>query len=215
MKLWKVFGVATLPLCLVSMYLSLSSPPPIEAGIASPDVYRVLYVHVPPAWISYLSMGVALVSSIIYLARKTVKADIIALSSMRIGLPLSWVTIVTGSLWANIAWGEYWSWDPRETTTLVLALAFIGYFIIRWSIPELNRRRRASAMYVIASFITVPLSYYSAILWRTLHPIVITHIGIALAHHTVLILIINIITALLIFLTLLSLSYDVELAGGR
>ncbi|MEM2793275.1 MAG: cytochrome c biogenesis protein CcsA, partial [Candidatus Methanomethylicia archaeon] len=199
-----------------SVYLSFISPPPIEFGAAAPpDVYRILYVHVPPAWISYLSMGFSLVSSIVYLARRSVKADAIALSSMRIGLPLSWVAIVTGSLWANITWGEYWSWDPRETTTLILALAFTGYFALRWSIPDIERKRRVSAMYAIASFITVPLSYYSAILWRTLHPIVITHGEIALAPHTGLILMINLATALLIFLTLLYLSYKVEIAGGK
>jgi heme exporter protein C len=198
-------------LCIASIYLSFSSPPPIEdGGIAPPDSYRIIYVHVPPAWISYLSMGFSLTSSIIYLAWRRVEADIIALSSMRIGLPLSWVTIATGSLWAKVAWGEYWSWDPRQTATLVLALAFTGYFIIRWSINELDRRRRVSAIYAISSSITVPLSYYSAILWRTLHPIVITREGIALAHHTFLILMINVATALIIFLTLLTLSYDAE-----
>lgn len=158
-------------------------------------------------------MGVALASSIAFLVKRGKKADIIALSSMRIGLPLSWVTIVTGSLWASVTWGEYWSWDPRETTTLVLALAFIGYFILRGSIPELNRKRRISAAYTVAAFATVPLSYYSAVLWRTLHPLVISPGEIALAPHTALILMINLIAALLVFVALISLSYEVETQG--
>ena len=212
--IWRVLGVAVLPLCFVSVYLSFISPPPIEFG-ASSDVYRILYVHVPSAWISYLSMGFALISSIAYLARRNVRADAIALSSMRIGLPLSWVTIITGSLWSSIVWGEYWSWDPRQTTTLILALAFTGYFTLRYSIPDIERRRRLSAMYAIASSTTVPLSYLSAILWRTLHPVIITYREIALAPHTGLILMINLTTALLIFLTLLCLSYKVEVARGR
>ena len=169
MKRW--FLTLILIINVLAMYTALVVAPPEEHLGES---YRILYIHVPSAWVSYIAFGVALTTSLIFLARRSAAFDALAYSAVCIGIAYIVAALVTGAIWANVAWGVYWNWDPRETATLVLWLAYIGYLALRASIPSVEKKRVVSAAYAVAAFFTVPMSYFSAVLWRTLHPLVVT-----------------------------------------
>ncbi len=151
---------------LVSIYLTFVYAPP-EATLG--DAYRVFYFHVPSAWVSYLAFGVTLLGSIMFLVKKSYKWDMVAEASSKLGLAFCAVALLSGSIWANMAWGSYWNWDPRETTTLILLLTYIAYLSFRMAIDDREKRARLSSVLGVLGFISVPLSYASVEL-ITLHP---------------------------------------------
>ncbi|MEM4251611.1 MAG: cytochrome c biogenesis protein CcsA [Candidatus Bathyarchaeia archaeon] len=134
------------------------------------DSYRVFFIHTPSAWVCYLAFAITFISSVLYLRTGNLKWDLYAASSSVLGILFSTITLITGSIWARLAWGLYWNWDPRETATLILLLAYLGYVSFRMSISIRERRARVSAVLGVLLFISVPLSYFSAVLWATLHP---------------------------------------------
>lgn len=149
-----------------SIYLTFLYAPP-EATLG--DAYRVFYLHVPSAWVSYLAFGVTLIGSIMFLYKKSFHWDLIAEASSKLGITFCLVALLSGSIWANMAWGSYWNWDPRETTTLILLLTYIAYLSFRMAIDEKERKARLSSVLGVLGFISVPLSYASVEL-ITLHP---------------------------------------------
>jgi len=152
---------------LVALYMIFIWAPP-EKSLG--DFYRVFFIHTPSAWVSYLAFAITFSGSFLYL--KTAKPiwDLYASSSAVLGILFSLVTLLTGSIWAKVAWGLYWNWDPRETSTLILFLAYLGYLSFRMAIAERERRARVSAVLGILVFVSVPLSYFSTVFWSTLHP---------------------------------------------
>ncbi len=151
---------------LVSLYLTFMYAPP-EATLG--DAYRVFYLHVPSAWVSYLAFGITLIGSIIYLIKKSSKWDLLAEASAKLGIVFCIVALLSGSIWANMTWGSYWNWDPRETTTLILLITYIAYLSFRMAIDDIDKKARLSSVLGILGFISVPLSYVSVELF-TLHP---------------------------------------------
>ncbi len=151
---------------LISIYLTFMYAPP-EATLG--DAYRVFYLHVPSAWISYLAFGITLIGSIIYLIKKSSKWDMLAEASAKLGIVFCIVALLSGSIWANMTWGSYWNWDPRETTTLILLITYISYLSFRMAIDDRDKKARLSSVLGILGFISVPLSYVSVELF-TLHP---------------------------------------------
>jgi heme exporter protein C len=93
-----------------------------------------------------------------------------ASSSALLGLLFCIIAIITGAIWAKVAWGIYWNWDPRQTTTLILMLAYLGYVSFRMAIADKEQRARISSVLGILAFISIPLSYFSTIIWATIHP---------------------------------------------
>ena len=152
---------------LVAVYMIfLWAPPEKTLG----DAYRVFFIHTPSAWVSYLAFTITFVSSILYLKTRNFKWDLYASSSALLGLLFCIITIITGAIWAKVAWGLYWNWDPRQTTTLVLMLAYLGYISFRMAINDKEQRARVSSVLGILAFISIPLSYLSTIIWATIHP---------------------------------------------
>ena len=152
---------------LVAVYMIfLWAPPEKTLG----DAYRVFFIHTPSAWVSYLAFTITFVSSILYLKTRNFKWDLYASSSALLGLLFCIITIITGAIWAKVAWGLYWNWDPRQTTTLVLMLAYLGYISFRMAINYKEQRARVSSVLGILAFISIPLSYLSTIIWATIHP---------------------------------------------
>ncbi len=143
-------------------------PPSLPSG-GDPTSYKILYIHVPIAWVMYFSFTLTMLSSLLYLFKGALKYDVLALKSVYLGIVYGVSAIVSGMLWANAVWGEPWNWDPRETSTLMLLLAYLGYVALRSSISDLDRARVISAAYAVAAFVTLPLSYFSAIVFRSLH----------------------------------------------
>jgi len=152
---------------LAALYMIfLWAPPERTLG----DFYRVFFIHTPSAWVSYLAFTITFLSSILYLKTRNFKWDLYASSSALLGLLFCIITIITGAIWAKVAWGLYWNWDPRQTTTLVLMLAYLGYISFRMAINDKEQRARVSSVLGILAFISIPLSYLSTIIWATIHP---------------------------------------------
>jgi len=133
-------------------------------------VQRIFYFHVPLAWVSFLSFFVVFIASILYLWKRNERWDIIAYSSAEIGILFTSLVLVTGSIWAKPIWGVWWTWDPRLTTTLVLWLMYLAYFLVRSYATEESRGARFAAVVGIVCFIDVPIVALAIILWRTQHP---------------------------------------------
>ena len=155
--------IAALALYVVGLYTALIWAP-VELTLG--ESYRVFYLHVPVAWVAYLALGLSLIGSIAYLRTRNTKFDLLAEVTAVLGVLFASLTLVLGSIWANVAWGTYWNWDPRETTTLVLWISYAGYLALRSSIENVGKRAVIPAIYNIFAFSTVPLSYISVVYQR-------------------------------------------------
>ena len=141
----------------------------VPADAAQGDVQRIMYVHVPSAWLAYLSFFVTLVGGLLFLIRRNLRYDRLAVASAEIGLLLTGLTIVSGAIWGKATWGKWWDWDPRLTTTAILFVIYAGYLLLRLSIVERHRRAKLSAIFGTVAFLNVPIVHFSVLLWRGLH----------------------------------------------
>lgn len=130
---------------------------------------RLMYVHVPAAWVAYLAFATVLVASIAYLLRRDLRWDRRAQAAAELGTGLTALAIALGSLWGRPVWGVWWQWDPRLVTTLVLLLIYVGYIAIRSLAVDPHVNARRSAVVGIAGFVNVPIVHFSVVWWRTLH----------------------------------------------
>ncbi len=192
---------------LLAMYaIYVASPTEIHLG----ELYRIFYVHVPVSWICYLTFGASLISSILFLAKKNPELDTIAELTALLGLIYGALAIITGSIWANAAWGTYWNWDPRETTTLILWMAYLGYISLRMSISNPEKKATIGAIFNILAFFTIPLSYLSVRLWVSLHPLIATTTELSITWEMVETLILSTAAGTLIYAYLLKIFYRVR-----
>jgi len=136
------------------------------------NVQRIFYFHVGGAWVAAVTFFISLVAGISYLRNPTSNKDTIALASVEIGIVFTTMTIVSGSVWGRPAWLTWWEWTPRLTSITVLWLVYMAYFMLRGAIEDDERRKRYAAVYVIAAFVTVIMTYISIRLLRDLHPVV-------------------------------------------
>ena len=148
---------------------------PTEAVMG--QVQRVFYFHVATAWVGMLGFMAAGVAGIAYLRTNQNKWDILSLASVEISLVFFFITIIMGSIWARPAWGTWWTWDPRLTTATVVELVYAAYLLLRQGIEDPDRRARFGAVYAILGFISVPLTFLSIRIFRTIHPVVIGNAG--------------------------------------
>lgn len=148
----------------------------------SRSVYAIFFYHVAAAWLSYISYGASFISHILYLKKKEMKWSYHGKNSVVIGVVFSAFTIITGSLWYNATSGGYqniyWQWsDYRQTMTLVLFFSYFSYLIYRKSVEEPNQKAKVSALLGLVLFPLVPLSYFSAIIFTSLHPLITPNPG--------------------------------------
>jgi heme exporter protein C len=168
------------------------------------DVQRIFYFHVSSAWVGFLAFFVTFLAGIGYLARRERRWDIVAVSSVEIGVTFITMAIITGSLWARPAWGTYWTWEPRLTISAVQLLIYVSYVMLRAAIESPERRARFAAVYGIVAFVTVPLSWFAIRWWRTIHPDVLTSgEGMALTSRMVQTLLFSVGAFTLLYVTLL------------
>ncbi len=168
-----LLGVALLNIA-IGFYMALWYAPQEKT---MGDAQRIFYFHVPSAWIGFLAFFVVFVASILFLWKRERKWDALALSAAEIGVVFITLVLLTGPLWAKKAWGAFWVWDARLTTSLILWMIYIGYLMLR-STAETERRARFAAVLAIVGFLDVPLIYISVQLWRTMHPqLLITESG--------------------------------------
>ena len=126
---------------------------------------KIFYVHVPSAWVGFLSYFVVMISGIMYLNSNDDKWDYVSLSAAEIGTFFMGLVLITGPIWATPIWGQPWIWEPRLVTTLILFLIYIGYFMMRTFGGYLERMKRNAAVLGIVSFINVPIIFLSVQFW--------------------------------------------------
>lgn len=159
-------GLLGLVLLAIGHGMGLFVAPP-EAMMG--DVGRILYAHVPTAWVAlvvYLSAFVAAIGALLSTDRRWEAA---MEGAVEVGVLLNLLLLVQGSLWAKPTWGVYWTWDPRLTTTAIMVVSFLGVWVLRRVITDPERRLSASAAATILAFVSVPLVYFSVKWWKTLH----------------------------------------------
>ncbi|MCX9010954.1 MAG: cytochrome c biogenesis protein CcsA [Candidatus Methanoperedens sp.] len=206
----------------ISIYLIFFVAPipvdPMDAG-GNPINFKIFYFHVPIAITAYLAFAIVFVSGIKYLRTKQEKWDTRAVSAAEVGVIFAFLTLITGSLWARSAWGEYWvTWDVRLNTSLVLFLIYISYLMVRKSIDEPEKRARLSSVFGIVGFISVPLSFLSIRLWNraTVHPVVIGPGGGGISGDVVIgTVLMNIVAFILLLILLITLRIDNEILSEK
>ena len=135
------------------------------------DTTRVLYFHIPCAWVTVLALGWSMVYSLIYLIKRNLNHDDEAAVAAELGLLFCVGATVSGALWAKAMWGAYWNWDPRETSIFFLLLIYAAYLALRGSVDEGERRARLSAIYSALAFVAVPfLVFVVPRIYFSLHP---------------------------------------------
>jgi len=163
-----VLGVTALGSLAVLAVLGLWVVPP---DALQGDAQRLMYVHVPAAWLAYLAFGITALGSALYLWRRTrhPKWDRLAASSAELGVVFTGLTLGLGMLWGRPVWGVYWTWDARLVTTAVLFFLFLGYLALRRMVADPDRRARRSAVAALVAFADVPVVHFSVEWWRSLH----------------------------------------------
>ena len=140
---------------------------PTEATMG--DIQRIFYYHVPSAWTAMVLFFANFVVSIVYLVRKSSRADAWALAFAEVGVVFCTIVLLTGPLWAKPVWGIWWTWDARLTTTLVLWLIYVAYLMLR-RFSDGQQTATIAAALAVFGFIDVPIVYMSIRWWRTQHP---------------------------------------------
>ncbi|MFN3928951.1 MAG: cytochrome c biogenesis protein [Thermoflexus sp.] len=166
-RIW--IGATIALMVLASLAVFVYAPREAKMG----DVQRIFYFHVGTAWSGFLAFAVALIGSIAYLRTRALRWDQISHAAVEVGLVLLTMAIITGSLWARPVWNTWWTWDPRLTTTTITWVVYLAYLLLRNAVENPETRARFAAVYAIVAFVTVPITYLSARLLRTIHPIVL------------------------------------------
>jgi len=161
---WLLAGF--LATAIVGIYQGLwVAPPDYEQG----ESYRIIYVHVPAAWLSMFAYMVMAVSSAIFMIWRIKLADVIALASAPLGAAFTALALATGSIWGKPMWGTWWQWDARLTSELVLLFLYLGYIALRAAIEDRQAASRAAAVLALVGVVNIPIIHYSVEWWNTLH----------------------------------------------
>jgi heme exporter protein C len=131
---------------------------------------RIFYVHPPAAWTSFFAFGIAALTSAMYLWLRDERLDWAAQSAAEGGMVFGTIMLTTGPLWGRIAWGTYWTWEPRLTLTLLLWFIFLGYFMVRRSTENPEQGKRFGAVVAIVGALLIPFIHLSVVWFRSLHP---------------------------------------------
>lgn len=138
------------------------------------EMGRIIVYHVPAAWIAVAAYLMAMLNSLGYLRQNKLQLDRQAQINAELGTVFCLLATVTGAIWSRGAWGQYWNWDPRQTSITVLLMIYAAYFVLRSAIPDAERRARLAAVYAILAFLTVPfLVFIAPRVYVSLHPYLI------------------------------------------
>ena len=162
-------GVAAIVTTAATIWLGLWVTPPDKV---QGDLVRLVYIHPPIAWCAlYLAFGLAALSSLLYLWRRTRSMfwDRLAASAVEVGVVFNALTLVTGSIWGRPTWGVWWTWDARLTSTALLLVLFLGYMALRRVPAEPEVRAKRCAVAALFAFVDVPIVHFSVVWWQTLH----------------------------------------------
>lgn len=174
------------------------------------DIQRIFYFHVASAWTAFLAFFVVFIGSIAYLRTKALRWDTLAASAAEIGIVFTTLTLISGSVWARSAWGTWWTWEPRLTTTLMLWLIYVSYLLLRGMMEDADRRAAFAAVFGIIGFVDVPIVFFSIRWWRTLHPQVVGSEGFNMEDTMLAVMFLSIIAFTVVFVHVLLLRTGLE-----
>lgn len=169
-----VCGLAAGPALAVAQYF-IWFYAPVEQTMGL--VQKTFYFHIACAWWSLASFFTLFVAGIGFLAKRTPKWDHLGGAAGEVGVLLSTLALASGMLWGRAAWGVWWTWDPRLTTTLIMWFVYCGYLVLRASGIGGERRSLVLSVIGVVAFLDVPLVFLSARMWRSIHPAVIASKG--------------------------------------
>ncbi len=151
---------------LLGLYLGLFvSPADYQQG----DGFRIIYVHVPAAFLSLAIYTFIFICSVIYLVWHIKIADILALCSASIGANFTAIALITGAIWGKPMWGTWWVWDARLTSELILLFLYFGYMGLRSGISDMQVSAKAGGILAIVGMVDIPIIHFSVEWWQTLH----------------------------------------------
>lgn len=163
--LWQIAILLLLSTVIVLAFLWA----PLAKGLG--EFTRIIYFHVPVAWITVLAFLISAVYSLLYLKKREIKFDWIAEAANQAGMLYCVLATVTGSIWAKVSWGSFWNWDPRETSIFILLLIYAAYFALRSAIEQPDRKAALSSVYSLLAFVTVPFFIFIIPrVYSSLHP---------------------------------------------
>ncbi|GAB4364231.1 MAG: hypothetical protein Kow0042_02660 [Calditrichia bacterium] len=167
-KIFFIIKIITVVLMAFVIYGSLFIAQEAQGFVSTS---RIIFYHVPMAWVAVLAFLTSAVFSVRYLMKKDLNEDLKAAFSAQLGFLFSVAATITGSIWAKMEWGSFWNWDPRETSILILLLIYAAYFSLRSAVENEDQKARLSAVYSILAFVTVPfLVFVVPRVIETLHP---------------------------------------------
>lgn len=178
-----------------------------EMGI----IQKIFYFHVPSAVNTFIAFLIIFICGIAFIATEKPIYDLLSLSAAEVGFLFCSMVLITGPLWAKSAWGIWWTWDPRLTTTLILWFIYIAYFFLRASIEDELKSARVAAVFGIIGFVDVPIVFLSIRLWRSIHPVVFSPGKIGLEFSMLLTLIICLFAFLLLMSSLIFIRTKIAL----
>src|SRR6266571_3530479 len=165
-KLIPFFTAVTIILFIVGLYVGFFvAPTDYQQG----EAYRIIFIHVPAAWMGMFLYVLMAIYAGIGWAFNARLASMMATAISTTGAIFTFISLVTGSLWGRPAWGVYWVWDARMTSTLILMFLYIGFISLQASIDDPRRADRAGAVLALVGVINVPIIYFSVQWWNTLH----------------------------------------------
>ena len=194
-------GAVTVGMLVITLFLALIWSPPDKV---MKDAVRILYFHVPAAWLAYVSYAVTAFASVMYLWKRDRRWDRIALSSAEMAVVFTSLTLVLGCTWGQAVWGICWTWDARLTLTLILWFIFVGYLMLR-AYTEGTQQATYAAILSLLSIPGALLNHFAVLWWRTQHPqpIVVRPGGPSLDSRMVVALVFGVITFTLLYIYLM------------
>lgn len=159
-------GAAAGALLLIGLVDGLAlAPPEADQG----DTVRIMFVHVPAAWLSMMAYAVMGGASFVYLVWRHNLADVAAQAAAPLGAGFAFLTLATGAIWGRPTWGVWWVWDARLASVLVLFLMYLGYMALRSALDDERQAARAGAIFALVGLVNLPIIKFSVDWWSTLH----------------------------------------------
>ncbi len=162
---WPWLAGLTLCLFALGLYLSFTTTGDYQQG----ETVRIMYVHVPAAWLSMMCYSVMALSALGTLVWRHPLADVSAKAAAPIGACFTLVALITGSLWGKPMWGTWWVWDARLTSVFVLFLMYLGLIALGRAMDDPTRAAKVSAVLILVGFVNIPIIKFSVEWWNTLH----------------------------------------------
>ncbi len=162
----RCLGAVAVAVLAGGLYLGFAVVP---ADSVQGEVQRIMYLHLPAVAAGYLAFVVNLVASVLYLWKRDMRFDAVAVSSAEVGVVFTGIVLASGSIWGKSTWGVWWTWDARLTLTAIIFTIYVGYLMLRAFAEEPAAAARYGAVLAVVGFLTIPLNHFAVYWWRTLH----------------------------------------------